>query len=361
MNACVEVVDAGLAVSIQDRGRTGYRNIGVPVSGALDPVLMAAANALLGNPAEAAVLEVGLNGPALKALSGTTRIALAGEVGAEVVNTRGQVLKVLPWQTATLFPGDFIRIGAVPHGVAYVAIGGGVQVPPQLGSRSTYLRAAIGGVHGRAPAIGDRFPCDAVRGDPWLESRGRTPWHHARGPIRVILGPQDDHFTPQALATFLTRPYVVTRDMDRMGLRLEGDRLAHNEKGAEIVSDGVAPGTIQVPANGQPIVLMADCQTSGGYPKIATVIRADLPRLAHLRPGDELRFVAVGHADAAAALREQARSLADWVESIQTFRPPGVTDETALYGANLVCGAVRGDEWTLHGVGTASHIGDRHV
>jgi biotin-dependent carboxylase-like uncharacterized protein len=360
MSGVVEVVDTGLAVSIQDRGRTGYRNIGVPVSGALDPVLMAAANALVGNASEAAVLEVGLSGPSLKALSGTARVGLSGEMGAQIVNTRGQVLKVAPWQTATLFPGDIIRIGGVSHGVGYVALSGGVQVPAQLGSRSTYLRAAIGGVQGRAPKVGDRLQCEAVRGDPWLESRGRAPWHHERGPIRVILGPQEDHFTPQAVASFLTRPYAVTRDMDRMGLRLEGEKLAHNEKGAEIVSDGVAPGTIQVPANGQPIVLMADCQTSGGYPKIATVIRADLPRLAHLRPGDELRFVAVSHAEAATALREQVRRLAEWNSAIQTFRPPGVIDEAALYGANLICGAVRGDEWNLHGIDLSHPFGAQH-
>lgn len=361
MSAVVEVVDAGLAVSVQDRGRTGFRNIGVPVSGALDPVLMAAANALAGNASEAAVLEVALSGPSLKALSGTVRIGLAGEMGAQVVNTRGQVLKVAPWQTATLFPGDVIRVGGVSHGVGYVALSGGVQVPAQLGSRSTYLRAAIGGIEGRAPKAGDRLQCEAVRGDPWLEFRAQAPWHHETGPVRVILGPQEDHFTREALATFLTRPYAVTRDMDRMGLRLEGEKLAHNEKGAEIVSDGVAPGTIQVPANGQPIVLMADCQTSGGYPKIATAIRADLPRLAHLRPGDELRFVAVSHAEAAAALREQVRRLADWVGVIQTFRPPGVIDEAALYGANLICGAVRGDEWNLHGVDLTHYCGAQHV
>lgn len=361
MNAIVEIVDAGLAVSVQDRGRMGYRNIGVPVSGALDPVLMAAANALVGSPSDAAVLEVGLSGPALKALSGTVRVGLSGEMGAQLVNTRGQMLKVAPWQTATLSPGDVIRVGGVAHGVGYVALSGGVQVPAQLGSRSTYLRAAIGGVQGRAPKAGDRLQCDAVRGDPWLEFCARAPWHHDTGPIRVILGPQEDYFTREAMENFLTRPYAVTRDMDRMGLRLEGERLAHNEKGAEIVSDGVAPGTIQVPANGQPIVLMADCQTSGGYPKIATVIRADLPRLAHLRPGDELRFVAVSHAEAAAALREQVRRLAEWVGTIQSFRPPGVIDEAALYGANLICGAVRGDEWNLHGVDLTLRFGAQHV
>lgn len=360
MNAIVEVIDAGLAVSVQDRGRTGYRNIGVPVSGALDPVLMAAANALVGNASQAAVLEVGLGGPSLRAISGTVRVGLSGEMGAQLVNTRGQVLKVAPWQTATLLPGDVLRVGGVSHGVGYVALSGGVQVAEQLGSRATYLRAAIGGIEGRAPRVGDRLQCEAVRGDPWLESRARAPWHHETGPIRVILGPQEDHFTPEAVASFLTRPYAVTRDMDRMGLRLDGEKLAHNEKGAEIVSDGVAPGTIQVPANGQPIVLMADCQTSGGYPKIATVIRADLPRLAHLRPGGELRFVAVSHAEAAKALREQVQRLAGWVGEIQTFRPPGVIDEAALYSSNLICGAVRGDEWNLHGRDLTHHFGAQH-
>lgn len=348
MTAAVEVVEAGLAVTVQDRGRSGYRSLGVPLSGALDPELMAAANALLGNDPAAPVLEVCLGGPALKALSGTVRVALAGEVGGQVVNGRGQVLQVLPWQTATLFPGDVIRIGGCPGGVGYVAISGGFQVTSQLGSRATYLRAALGGVHGRALAVGDRLACHPLTGDPWLEYRGRDPWRSGEGPIRVLLGPQDDHFTAAALAAFLGRPWRVTRDMDRMGIRLDGERLAHNEKGAEIVSDGVAPGSIQVPASGQPIVLLADCQTSGGYPKIATVISADLPRLAHLRPGDEIRFAAVDHAAAREALARRRQELAQWIEAIESFRPPGVIDEAALYGGNLVSGAVRGDEPTLY-------------
>jgi biotin-dependent carboxylase-like uncharacterized protein len=361
VSALVEVVDGGLAVTIQDAGRSGYRNIGVPLSGALDPTLMAAANALLGNVADAAALEVGFSGPMLKAVSGTVRVGLAGELGAEVLSTRGQVLKVQPWQTATLFPGDLLRVGTVTAGVGYVAISGGFQTAPQLGSRATYLRAGIGGVHGRAPAVGDRLPCAAVHGDPWLEYCGRAPWHHESGPIRVILGPQDDYFEAGSLADFLAQPYRVSRDLDRMGMRLEGAKLAHNAKGAEIVSDGVAPGSIQVPANGQPIVLLADCQTSGGYPKIATVIRADLPRLAHMRPGDEIRFAAVGHAEALAALRERQRWLAVWVEAIQSFRPPGVIDEAAIYSGNLVSGAVRGDEPALYFNETVSLAGAHHV
>ena len=344
MSALVEIVEAGLAVTIQDRGRFGYRNMGVPVSGALDPCLMTAANAMLGNDPDAAVLEVCLVGASLKALSGTVRIALAGALTAQVLKPRGRVLKVQSWQTATLFPGDVVRIDGVGRGVAYVGISGGFQVPMQLGSRSTYPRARIGGVEGRALAVGDRLQCDPLIGNPWLEACGTLPWPVAPGPIRVLPGPQDDHFTPEALAALLGTPYRVTRDMDRMGIRLDGEKLTHNDRGAEIVSDGVAPGSIQVPANGRPIVLMADCQTSGGYPKIATVIRADLPRLAHVRPRDEVHFVAVDHAQAAAALREQAQRVGRWCESLGTFRPPGVVDEVALYEGNLISGAIRGDE-----------------
>lgn len=347
MSALVEIIEAGLAVSLQDGGRRGFRSIGVPLSGALDPLMMRAANRLLGNADDDAVMEIRLAGPALKALSGTVRIALAGEIDAQLVNSRGQLLKIQSWQTATLFPGDIVRIGTVGGGTAYVAISGGFRVAPQLGSRSTYLRAGIGGIQGRAPITGDQLACAPLRGDPWLEYRGSEPWTAGDGPIRVIPGPQDEHFTPQAWENFLTRPYRASRDMDRMGIRLEGATLTHNDQGADIISDGVTPGTIQVPANGQPIVLLADCQTTGGYAKIATVIQADLPRLAQLRPGDELHFVTVSHAEARAALNERLHALDLWSGAIESFRPPGVVDETALYGDNLISGAVRGDEPTL--------------
>ncbi|RIX44032.1 MAG: biotin-dependent carboxyltransferase family protein [Rhodocyclales bacterium GT-UBC] len=348
MSACVEVVESGIAVTLQDLGRTGYRNIGVPVSGALDPIMMAAANALLGNDTAATVLEVCLSGPALKAVSGTLRVALTGELTGQILSANGRLLKVGAWETATLFPGDLIRIGSVSRGVAYVGLSGGIQLAGQLGSCSTYLRAAIGGYQGRALRVGDRLQCHPLSGDPWLEFRGSGVPAAQSGPIRVIPGPQDEYFTAAALADFFGTPYRVSRDADRMGMRLEGRALAHNEKGAEIVSDGVTPGSIQVPPNGQPIVLMADCQTSGGYPKVATVIRADLPRLAHLRPGDEVCFAAVDHAVAQLALRQQLAALQAWREAIESFRPPGVIDEAALYGGNLVSGAIRGDEAALH-------------
>lgn len=344
MSGLVEVVEAGLAVTIQDAGRIGYRNIGVPLSGALDLRLMAAANALLGNDHAAPVLEVCLSGPVLKALSGTVRCALAGELGAKVMRSRGQTQKVQPWQTATLFPGDTLRIEGARRGVGYVGISGGFRVPSQLGSCATYVRASLGGIEGRALAVGDHIACATHTGDPWREAWGQGHWPREEGPIRVILGPQEDHFSDEALAAFLGKPFRVTRDSDRMGMRLEGETLSHNHRGAEIVSDGVTPGAIQVPANGQPIILLADCQTSGGYPKIATVVRADLPRLAHLRAGDEIRFAAVDHGEALAALRRQGADLAAWIDAIRPFRPPGVIDESALYCCNIVSGAVRGDE-----------------
>jgi biotin-dependent carboxylase-like uncharacterized protein len=338
------VLEPGLGVTVQDRGRVGYRSIGVPVSGALDPLLLAAANALAGNAADAAALEVALAGPALRVLAGTVRLALAGELGGRAIRAGGQAMAVAPWSSATLTPGDSLQLEAVARGIGYLAVSGGVAVAEVLGSRATYRRASLGGVAGRPLAAGDRLPCGEVSGEPWEERRSPVPLVHGEGPIRVIPGPQAEHFTAAALEAFLSRPFTVSRDMDRMGLRLEGPPLAHSALGAEIASDGVVPGAVQVPASGQPIVLLADCQTTGGYPKIATVIRADLPRLAHLRPGAVLGFAAVTPAEAAVARRARAETLARWVAGLESFRPPGAIDQAALYGGNLVSGAVRGDE-----------------
>jgi biotin-dependent carboxylase-like uncharacterized protein len=344
MSAMLEAIDGGVAVTVQDRGRPGYRSIGVPVSGALDPVYLAAANALLGNEPGAAALEVIVSGPSLRVLRGEVRTALIGTVSAMVRCERGPRFQVEPQTTATLFPGDIIRIGRPATGVSYAAFSGGLEVEPALGSRSTYLRAALGGLNGRALTAGDQLPCGVFRGDPFLEAKNPQAFVHEDGPIRVILGPQDDHFTKEAIGDFLNGEFTVTRDTDRMGMRLDGIRLEHNEKGAEIVSDGVVPGSIQVPAGGRPIVLLADCQTSGGYPKIATVIQSDLPRLAHIRPGMALRFRSVSVEQAAAARRVQASRLRTWIANITPFRPPGSIDEEALLRCNLISGAVRGDE-----------------
>jgi 5-oxoprolinase (ATP-hydrolysing) subunit C len=345
MSAILEVIDGGVAVTVQDRGRPGFRSIGVPVSGALDPVYLAAANALLGNEPGAAALEVMVRGPSLKVLRGEVRLVLIGALSAKVHCVRGLRFQVEPQTTATLFPGDVIQIGTPATGVSYAAFYGGVEVEPVLGSRSTYMRAALGGLNGRALAAGDWIPCGVFRGDPFQEVKNPQVFVHEDGPIRVMLGPQDDHFTTKAIDDFLNGEFIVTRDMDRMGMRLDGTRLEHNEKGAEIVSDGVVPGSIQVPAGGHPILLLADCQTSGGYPKIATVIQSDLPRLAHVRPGMTLRFRSVSAEHAAAARRAGACQLRAWIANITPFRAPGDINEEALRSGNLISGAVGGDEF----------------
>jgi 5-oxoprolinase (ATP-hydrolysing) subunit C len=341
MTCTLEVVEPGVANSVQDFGRFGYRAIGVPVSGAADPWLLAAANQLLDNRHDATGIEISLLGPRLRVVSGSARLALAGEVGGRVFRANGSVHEQPPWQSATVRAGDMLQVGGVAQGIAYLAVSGGVDVPPQLGSRSTYARARLGGIDGRPLARGDHLRCSAAAGKAWLEYRADGPLPIEEGPLRVVLGPQDDYFTRAALQTFLAEPYTVTRDADRMGMRLHGPLLRHRPaKGADIVSDGVVPGAIQVPANGQPIVLLADCQTVGGYPKIATVIRADLHRLAHLRPGQQLRFAGVTIDEARRAWRAQADRLAQWIAGIAAFRPAGVVDEAALYACNLVSGMV---------------------
>ena len=361
MSAQIEVMEPGLAVALQDRGRFGWRRLGVPVSGALDPALLAIAHALAGSAADAgadaAAFEVLLQGPTLAVHAGRVRFALAGPVEAVVLRADGRTHAVSAWSTATLDAGDAIRVGAVtasrtsgsddeaplPLALAYIGVSGGVQVPPVLDSRSTYARAALGGVDGRALRAGDRLACGSVADGEQLERRGPTAFKHAAGPIGALPGPQNDHFTSAAFEALFGTPYTAQRDSDRMGLRLSGARLEHSALGPDIASDGVTPGAIQVPADGQPIVLLADCQTVGGYPKIATVQRADLPRLAHVRPASTVRFASVTTQQAAAARQQLAKRIANWCAAIESFRPEGSLDESALYRCNLVSGMVRDD------------------
>lgn len=339
MAGLIEVLDGGLGTTLQDGGRPGYRRYGIALSGALDPVFLACANALAGNPPGAAALELRLTGPRLRVAAGRLRVALAG--AADIAVSGRPTFP--PWQSLTLEEGEELKIGAVRGGIAYLAIAGGIDTPSLLGSRATHLRAGLGGVEGRALAAGDRLPVGAVQ----IEGgeRRQSAFAHEDGPIRLLPGPQDDHFTPQARRALVEQEFTLGRDADRMGLRLEGPPLLHDERyGDEIVSDGVTPGALQVPPDGQPILLLADCQTVGGYPKIATAIRADLPRLAHLLPGARLRFAYVSREEAAAALRTQQARLAAWIAGIAPYLPAGGVDEAALYSANLISGALYSEE-----------------
>ena len=326
-----EVLACPVPASIQDLGRRGYRHYGVPVSGALDNVSFRLANALVKNPANAAVLEMRLTGPRLRA-GAPMRVALA-HAEAVIERSEGQHEPLPAWQSATLAAGDILKIGAVQGGAGYLAVAGGFDVPTVLGSRSTYARAGFGSLLyegmmlpvGAADLSGPEY---AVSPAPSFED----------GPIRVIPGPQREMFTDAAFATFISSDYTVTQEADRMGLRLAGPTLAH-VAGADIVSDAVTPGAIQVPGDGRPIVLLADCQSVGGYAKIATVIAADLPRLGRLLPGNTLRFAVVDVEQALATLRTSE----DWLaQAIASLRPVhvGEVDLAALYQANLVDGVI---------------------
>jgi biotin-dependent carboxylase-like uncharacterized protein len=314
MNGLIEVTDPGIGNSIQDLGRIGFRHMGIAVSGCLDSLLARCANALVGNPAECACVEVRAAGPVLTVRQGRVRVALTGALTATLLRAEDseQEHEVPPWQSISLDPGDELRVGFTAGGAAYVAISGGFATPLQLGSRSTYRRAEIG----EPIVLGLRIPC-AVLPFRGAYEFSADPWRHDEGPIRVILGPQDDHFTPETLALLLGSEYKATAQSDRMGMRLEGPALVHREPAlADIISDGATLGAIQVPGNGQPIILLADCQTSGGYPKIATVISADLPRLAQVRPGQTLRFHAVDVRQARLALQAQETRWNWWAYGI---------------------------------------------
>jgi biotin-dependent carboxylase-like uncharacterized protein len=343
MTAALRVLSPGLMTTVQDLGRLGYQHLGVPVSGALDPIGLRAANLLVGNAPGTAALEIAYQGPALAVEADSIRIALAGgRAPAEVVSQDGdggsERLPLL--ESARLRRGQVVRIGALAgSAVLYLAVEGGFDIAPVLGSRSTYTRAAIGGIEGRALKAGDAIPLKLAaapeREERLLPSLDLAPPKR----FRVILGPQDDYFTEAGIAALLNSTYTVTPASDRMGMRLAGTVIAH-AKGYNIVSDGIAPGSIQVPGNGLPIVLLADRQTTGGYPKIATVISADMPALGRLVPGSKVAFEAVDIEAAEAAARQLAADLAAMPDRIVPARRGSVVDAVKLMGENLVSGMV---------------------
>lgn len=292
----LEVLEPGLLTTIQDMGRRGFRRLGVCWAGALDAPAARAANALVGNDGSDAVLECTLTSPRLRFLS-ATHFALTGADLGAVLHRQDLGAWTVPLGMRVLArPGNELAFTERRWGCrAYLAVAGGLAVPHVLGSRSTDLGSGFGGLGGRALKSGDRLSLGpaAQRRPPVLEQW--RPSQNAPGPVRlrVVLGPQDDRIEATSLTRFLSEPYAVGVASNRVGCRLAGPRL-EAVGSAEIVSDGMLPGSIQVPPDGQPIVMLADSPTTGGYPKLATVASADLPRLAQLVPGaDSVRFEAV--------------------------------------------------------------------
>ncbi|MGU3419288.1 5-oxoprolinase subunit C family protein [Methylobacterium sp. D54C] len=332
------VIDsAGPGITLQDGGRHGYLRYGITAAGPMDPLMHAAANRAASNPLDATAIEISTGGVTVSAEDGAVGIALLApgfRIALDGVPLPDTVALALePGQTLVVRAGDAGAWG-------YLAVAGRLDVAPVLGSAATHTRSGLGGLDGRGLAAGDRLPVAEGRTADGAPQRLVAPWLARDGrEIRVVLGPQDDYFAPDQIAAFLAGPWTVSPRGDRMACFVDGTPLRH-AKGHDIVSDGVAMGAIQVPGNGLPIILMADRQSTGGYPKIATVIGPDLGRLAQVRGGASLSFRRVSVAEAVAARRAERDLLREAVPREPVIRTDFASD--FLLGLNLVGGVTDG-------------------
>jgi antagonist of KipI len=327
-----------MLTTVQDCGRHGWQHVGVVPSGAMDCDSLQLANALVGNNLDLAGLEITLRGPTLL-FQCDTLLALTGAQFGARLTIGGHELPCPLNRPVLLHAGDRLSIDQPRHGFrAYLAIAGGIDVAPTLGSRCTYLAAAMGGFEGRALRKGDslRLVGDAhelaharfnqldgnsITADTQLHSvrwsvAPRSLPREEPTVVRYVDGRHRHLFTPEALATFEAQSYSISSQSNRMGYRMLGARLERLQNG-DILSEPTALGTVQVPANGLPIVLMADHQTTGGYAKIAEVITADIGRLAQLRPGQEVRFVRCILADARELAQAEHQALQEATQAIR--------------------------------------------
>ncbi|MGO9132616.1 MAG: biotin-dependent carboxyltransferase family protein [Methylovirgula sp.] len=336
MPAHLKILRAGPGATIQDGGRLFYRRYGVTPAGPMDWTALLSANLALGNDADAAVIEVGLGGIEITCAEAALPLAVCGG-GFDVLRDGTRLapamrLMLTPGQKLTLRPGTW---GAF----AYLAVAGGFATPLVLGSRATHTRAHLGGVEGRMLREGDVLPLAASSFENLPDAKIDAPWLAKDDqPLRVVLGPQQDYFTEAALATFFSAEFRLTHSADRMAYRLEGPAIAHAGD-YNIVSDGIALGAIQIAGDGQPLVLMADHQPTGGYPKLGHVTRADIGRLAQLRPGDTCRFAEVDVATARAALLALEGEVAATRTHLKEWRRVPTTQDYLT--TNLISGVVK--------------------
>ena len=308
----LEILSPGIQTSIQDLGRYGYGRYGVAPSGALDSFALRIANLLVGNQADQAGLETMLLGPVIKMLEDTVVAVTGGNL-----QPRRNKQSIEMWRSHVLKKDDILSFGSSLSGFrAYIAVAGGIRVPPVMGSRSTNLSSCFGGLQGRVLRKSDILTSEKHTRHLKINARrlnaALIPVYPDNWLLRVIWGPQDDHFPNESRAGFLNATYKMSPDSDRTGIRLEGAVIRHKtDIPASIISEGVISGSVQIPGDGKPIIILGETVT-GGYRKIATVISADLPFLGQIKPGDTVRFNAV-------SMDEARRALIALEEKVQAF------------------------------------------
>ena len=283
----IDVINGGILTTIQDSGRYGYQELGIPTSGVMDDYNYRLANILVGNKLDEAVFEMTFFGPTLK-FNENLIIAITGSNMNPKIN--GELAPM--YETIKVKKGDTLQFGKVNEGIrSYLAFGGSIDVPVVNGSKSTHIKTKMGGIEGRALKAKDEINIKKSKEETMRKIPEKyIPKISHCNILRVVLGPQDDYFTEKGIHDlFRSGGYQVTKDFDRMGIRLKGTAIEHKET-ADIISDGTTFGSIQVPANGQPIILVADRQTTGGYTKIGNVITADLHKLAQMTFLDKVLF-----------------------------------------------------------------------
>jgi len=306
-----KVINSGIFDTIQDLGRFGFQQYGMPISGAMDSYALRIGNRLLENKENEAGIEISTPGLSLGVLNQTV-IAITGANFNPTINNSPAPM----WEVIEVKKGNIISFNQIKSGCrSYLLAAGGIDVPTILGSKSTYVRGNIGGLKGRplkkADIINIGNPNQKLqdiigRKVPFIN----IPDYHKENEIRVVLGPQDDYFTKDGLHTFLNSFYEITVDSDRMGYRLKGPKIK-SKKGSDIITDGIPPGSIQVPRDGMPIVMLADRQTTGGYAKIATVITVDMDKFAQMKLGDKIKFTQVSLEEAHRLLSEREKKITE--------------------------------------------------
>lgn len=347
----VQILSAGPMLTIQDAGRFGLRHMGVSPAGPIDPEAMALANALVGNDTAAAALEFA--GPAGSfRCTRPLRFAVAGALCDIRIDAR----QVEAGESHRLLPGETLKVG-LPTDVtwAYIAFSGGIATTPVLGSRATHLRSGVGGIEGRALRADDSLPLGEDDPNvPCLRPANRLACAHpfaGSGPIRVILGPQHDAFAPEVVERLRSDNFTITPQRDRMAMVLGGTVLPA-QAGHDIVSDGTVPGSIQVPGSGMPLVLLAESQTTGGYPKIATVASVDLARLAQMPVGSTVRFTVLSAEEGEQLLLDRRVRLRHVLKALMP-KPSGALRSDYLLSCDLVGGIFDPEE--LMGSVTPDH------